>query len=97
MKTYCVYILASIRRVLYIGITSNLGARVDQHWYKAHPDSFSAKYRCNRLVHFEEYSEVTDALAREKQLKSWRRAKKVALIEAFNPDWLDLSYREERR
>ena len=93
MRTYFVYILASIRRVVYIGVTRDLERRVDQHWYKAHPTSFSAQYRCNRLVYFEEYAEITDAISREKQLKSWRRAKKIALIESMNPEWRDLSYR----
>jgi putative endonuclease len=97
VKTYYVYILASIRRVLYIGVTSDLEKRVDEHWFKAHPSSFSARYRCNRLVHFEEYSEVTDAIGREKQLKAWRRAKKIALIESFNPEWRDMSYRNVAR
>jgi putative endonuclease len=92
-----VYILASIRRVLYVGMTSDVEKRIDEHWFKAHPRSFSAQYQCNRLVHFEEYSEVTDAIVREKQLKSWRRAKKVGLIESFNPEWRDLSYRNAWR
>ena len=97
MRAYFVYILASIRRVLYIGITRDLERRVDEHWYKAHPASFSAQYRCNRLVYFEAYGEITDASVREKQLKSWRRAKKIALVESMNPEWRDLSYRDVSR
>lgn len=97
VRLYHVYILASKQRVLYIGVTSDLHKRVDQHWYKkAHPDSFSARYACTRLVHFEEYSEVTDAIARENQLKGWKRSKKIALIESFNPEGKDFSYRAER-
>ena len=54
-------------------------------------EGFSKKYRCNRLVYFEEYTHVLSAIAREKQLKGWRRSKKITLIEKMNPHWLDLA------
>ena len=87
---YHVYILASAHRTLYIGITGNLDLRVAAHQYKVHPFSFAVRYNCDRLVYFEEFVYVQDAIAREKQVKSWRRSKKVALIEAVNPDWVNL-------
>jgi len=90
-KTYYVYIMASQRRVLYVGITSHIERRVYQH--KTHAlDGFTAKYNVTTLVYFECYSSVTRAIAREKELKGWRREKKVALIEADNSKWNDLSY-----
>lgn len=91
MKLYYVYILASITRVLYIGISGNFGQRLAEHRSHKYPQSFTAKYNVTRLVYYEEYTRVQDALTREAQLKSWRRSKKVWLIEQRNPDWLDLS------
>ena len=90
MKLYSVYILASIKRVLYIGITGNFEQRLNEHRAHKYPDSFTARYNVTRLVYFEQFMRVEDALAREKQLKGWRRAKKVALIESVNPSWEDL-------
>lgn len=90
MKLYYVYILASISRVLYIGITGNFERRLIEHRTKKYPKSFTAQYNVTKLVHFEEYTRVEDALVREKQLKGWRRSKKVALIEFANPEWMDL-------
>lgn len=91
MKLYYVYILASIQRVLYIGITSVFEKRLIEHRIKAYPRSFTAQYNVTRLVYYEEFTRVDDAIAREKQLKGWRRSKKVALIERQNPDWNDLA------
>jgi putative endonuclease len=93
MKLFYVYILASITRVLYIGMTSEFERRVLEHQLKTHPRSFTAQYNVDCLVYFEEYTRVVDAIAREKQLKSWRRSKKIALIEGFNPRWADFSTR----
>jgi putative endonuclease len=93
MELFYVYILASIHRVLYIGVTSRFEWRIPEHQMKTHPKSFTARYNVDRLVYFEEYSRVVDAIAREKQLKGWRRSKKIALIEGFNPGWADLSTR----
>ena len=90
MRCYYVYILASIKRVLYIGVTGNLEKRLAQHRAKVDPECFTAQYNVDRLVYVEEYRQVQDALAREKQLKRWSRAKKVWLIERVNPGWQDL-------
>ena len=91
MKLYYVYILASITRVLYIGITGNFEQRLNEHRAHTYPRSFTSQYNVTRLVYFEEYTRVEDAITREKQLKGWRRSKKVALIEGLNPGWTDLS------
>jgi len=91
MHLYYVYILASRSRVLYIGITRDVDARLSQHRSGLHPRSFVSQYKVTRLVYCEEFTDVRQAIAREKQLKSWRRAKKVRLIEAMNPDWQDLA------
>lgn len=90
-KTYYVYMTASKTRVIYIGVTSNLSERIKQHKTKADPQSFTAKYYVDRLVYFETYQQVDNAIQREKQLKKWRREKKVNLIEKQNPKWKDLS------
>src|SRR5208337_4514181 len=89
-RTYYVYILASRSRVLYIGITSRLWARVREH-RSGDFGGFTRQYRVHRLVYFESFSSVNAAISREKQLKRWRREKKVALIERENPTWEDLS------
>lgn len=90
MKQYHVYIMASKRNgTLYIGITSNLPQRVYQHKHKnAH--GFTSKYNVNKLVYFEETSDVNSAIKREKQLKNWHRKWKIELIEKDNPEWEDL-------
>jgi putative endonuclease len=75
---------------LYTGITSDLVRRVRQHKNKTFPNGFTARYVFDRLVYFESHTSRTTAAAREKELKGWRRAKKVALIQAGNPKWLDL-------
>jgi putative endonuclease len=82
--------VASRSRTLYIGVTSNLHKRVFEHKWKEH-EVFTATYNCDRLIWFEGHQDVTDAIAREKQLKGWRREKKIALIERMNPAWVDLS------
>jgi putative endonuclease len=83
--------MASQRRVLYIGITSRIETRVRQH--KSHAfGGFTAKYNVTSLVYFERCGSVMKAIRREKELKDWRREKKIALIEAGNPKWRDLSY-----
>ena len=89
-KTYSVYILASISGTLYIGITSALEEPVFKHKEGLY-DGFTKKYGVNRLVYFESFDDVRNAINREKQLKGWRRAKKIALIERTNPQWKDLS------
>ncbi len=92
MNTYYVYIMASHTKVLYTGVTNNLETRVSQH-KSASPTTFTGKYNVNRLVWYEDYTDIKDAISREKQLKGWRRSKKVTLIEAANPRWVDISYR----
>jgi putative endonuclease len=87
---YFTYIMASRSRTLYIGVTSNLQKRVFQHKWREH-EGFTERYNCDRLVWFQTFSEIGNAIAREKQLKAWRREKKLALIEAANPAWIDLS------
>jgi putative endonuclease len=87
---YFTYIVASRSRTLYIGITGNLRKRVFEHKRKLH-EGFSATYNCNRLVWFERFVGPNAAIAREKQLKGWTRAKKIALIASANPTWIDLS------
>jgi putative endonuclease len=87
---YWVYIVASNSATLYIGITSKLHVRIMQH-KSGEIEGFSSKYKCNRLVYFESLDIVQKAIGREKQLKGWRRSKKIALIESMNPRWEDLA------
>jgi len=88
--SYCTYITASRSHTLYIGVAGDLKKRVFQHKWNEH-DGFTARYNCDRLVWFERQQDVQRAIAREKELKSWRHSKKIALIESFNPTWSDLS------
>jgi putative endonuclease len=88
--SYFTYMMASRSRTLYIGVTGNLHKRVFDHKWKEH-EGFTATYNCDRLVWFESHQDVTKAIAREKQLKAWRREKKIVLIERTNPAWVDLS------
>ena len=87
---YYTYIVASRSRTLYIGVTGNLHKRVFEHKRKMHP-GFSATYQCNRLVWFEAFAYIENAIDREKQLKNWRRSKKITLIQESNPTWEDRS------
>jgi putative endonuclease len=89
-KRYYVYIIASRSRTLYIGFTSEIEVRARQHKAGTY-EGFSKTYHCTRLVYLETFAFVDSAIAREKQLKRWSRIKKLALIEAQNPTWLDLS------
>jgi putative endonuclease len=88
---YFVYMLASHTKTLYTGVTSNLLQRVYQHKKKI-TRGFTSKYNVDRLVHLESTGDVMSAIEREKQIKSWTRAKKVALIQASNPDWKGLAF-----
>jgi putative endonuclease len=87
---YFTYIMASRSHTLYVGMTGDLHERVFKHKWKEH-DGFTARYNCDRLVWFESHQDVTKSIEREKQLKGWRREKKIALIEKMNPAWVDLS------
>ena len=90
MKCGWVYILASKRNgTLYIGVTSNIHERIWNHKQKSVP-GFTQKYGLDRLVYYAQFDRIADAIAHEKRLKAWRRAWKVNLIEANNPEWRDL-------
>jgi putative endonuclease len=91
MKQYYVYILSSKSKRLYVGVTNDLMKRIYQHKSKV-TDSFTAKYNITGLVYFEETENVRAAIAREKELKGWVRARKIELIETSNPRWEDLSF-----
>ena len=85
-NTYYVYIMANSRfTTLYVGVTNDLLRRVFEHRQRTDPRSFTARYNLTQLVHFEECADVTAAIAREKQLKSWSRARKETLINSTNP------------
>ena len=87
---YFVYILSNATRRLYVGMTSDLERRVYQHKNELIP-GFTQKYKIKWLMYFEETSDVKAAIEREKQIKGWRREKKVALIESMNPRWINLA------
>ncbi len=89
-RTYYVYIMANVARTLYVGVTNDLVRRVFEHKNRLVP-GFTSRYGLGALVHFETTDDVTAAIAREKQIKGWLRAKKIELIEATNPQWQDLS------
>ena len=89
MAEFFVYILASRSRRLYVGVTSNLLVRVAEH--RAGLSAFTSRYKIWRLVHCESTTDVRSAIAREKQIKAWTRAKRIALIEQSNPTWDDLA------
>ena len=89
-KAYYVYIMTNKTRTLYTGVTNNLERRVHQHKGKLIP-GFTSQYNLTRLVYFEVFGDVRAAIQREKQIKGWLRAKKVASIIAGNPAWRDLS------
>ena len=90
MKQYYVYMMTNRSRTLYTGVTSDLERWVYEHKGKLVP-GFTAKYRIAQLVYFEVTKDIHAAIAREKQIKGWLRAKKIALIESVNPEWEDLS------
>jgi putative endonuclease len=87
---FWVYIMASKSGTLYIGMTNDIDVRVAQH-KSGEFEGFASKYGCDRLVYYEKYQDVRLAIGREKQLKGWRREKKIRLIESLNPRWQDLA------
>ena len=89
-KFYYVYIMTNRSKTLYTGITSNPAKRVWQHKHSAFP-GFTSRYKLDRLVYYERFVSVGNAIAREKQIKRLLRIKKMALIVSINPDWKDLS------
>ncbi len=87
---YYAYIVCSLSGTLYIGMTNSIDRRALQH-KSGEIEGFARKYHCNRLVYYESFDDVRKAIDREKQLKGWSRAKKIALIESRNPRWEDLA------
>ena len=90
MSEYYVYIMTNRSGTLYIGVTNNLLRRVHEHKNKM-VKGFTTRYNITRLIHFESTEDVNAAIAREKQLKGWKRNKKIQLIETSNPRWQDLA------
>ena len=90
-EKYYVYLITNWNdKVMYVGMTNNLERRIHEHKHKL-VKGFAAKYNVHKLVYFEEGDDVQGAIAREKEIKKWRREKKNNLVEAFNPEWNDLS------
>ncbi len=85
-----VYILSNRSRTLYTGVTNNLERRMYEHKRKI-GSQFAAKYNLTQLVYYEPFGDIREAIAREKQIKGWRRERKIALIESANPEWKDLT------
>jgi len=86
---FWVYILSNRSHILYIGMTNKLRVRVTEH-RKLKPGSFTARYQVTRLVYYEFFKYVNNAIAREKELKKWTRVQKIALVESMNPTWKEL-------
>ena len=96
---YYIYIITNPgRTTLYIGMTSNLGRRLQEHQKnKGNPETFAGRYYCYNLIYYEVYKTPTEAIEREKELKKWSWKKKEALINAVNPDWNFLNYTDDFR
>ena len=92
-RSFWTYLLASRTRVLYVGVTNDLARRVAEH-RAGRGGAFTRHYNIHRLVYAEEHVDVRDAIRREKEIKGWRRERKVALVESVNPEWRDLAERE---
>ena len=91
MKYYFVYIATNKRHtVLYTGVTNNIQRRENQHKEKLNKNSFTSKYNIDKIVHYETFEDIKTAIAREKQIKGWRRDKKIVLIDKYNKKWNDL-------
>ena len=91
MKLGFIYIITNKNNTtLYIGVTSNLIQRIEEHKQKRYQNSFSARYNLEKLVYYETFQMIADAIGREKQLKGGSRAAKIKLIESINPNWNDL-------
>lgn len=92
MKFWYVYIMSNkANGVLYIGVTDDINSRVQEHKIKVYPNSFTARYNCDKLVYFEEYGNGFQASERERQMKKWKREWKINLIQEMNSGWVDLS------
>lgn len=90
MRSYYVYFMASDSGTLYVGVTGDLQGRAGQH-KQGEIEGFTKKYNCHKLVYYEEFEDIEQAILREKQIKRWRRSKKEALIKKMNPSWRDLA------
>jgi putative endonuclease len=91
MKPGFIYIITNKNNTtVYIGVTSNLPKRIMEHKQKKNQDSFSARYNLNKLVYYEQFQMISDAIGREKQLKGGNRTTKDSLINSINPNWADL-------
>ena len=90
---YELYIVTNPQRtVLYTGVTNNLAQRLVEHWMnRGNPKTFAGKYFCHNLIYYEEHNYILNAIAREKEIKGWRRQKKLDLINSMNPDWTFLN------
>ena len=88
-KSYCVYILTNRTGTLYVGVTDDLARRLWQHRSGEFP-GFTSRYGLDRLIYYESFDWIEEAIAREKQIKRWRRDKKIKLIATMNPEWKDL-------
>ncbi len=89
-RIYYIYIMSSLSQTLYVGVSNDLERRVQEH-KAGTPGFFTARYNLNRLVYFEEFSDINEAIAREKEIKRMTRAHKFKLVESLNPQWRDLS------
>ena len=87
---YYIYMMTNRAGTLYTGVTNDLEHRVYEHIHGAVP-GFTSRYSLNRLIYYEETSDVGDAISREKQIKGWLRRKKVELVDSMNPLWVDLA------
>nr|WP_319271510.1 GIY-YIG nuclease family protein [uncultured Draconibacterium sp.] len=95
-KESYVYILTNAgNSVLYVGVTSDLTQRIQQHKSGLFKNSFTSRYRINKLVYYELFQDITDAIAREKQIKAGSRQKKIDLVNSRNPEWEDLMLKKE--
>jgi len=94
-RRYFVYIMANASQRIYTGMTNSLRRRVREHKLKLTP-GFAAKYNITRLVYFESFEDVRNAIEREKQIKAWTRAKRIALVDSTNPKWDDLSRESDK-
>jgi putative endonuclease len=90
VRSYYVYIMSNVSKTLYVGVTNNLERRVWEHRQKQ-IKGFTQRYNITMLVYLEEYVRPDDAIAREKELKGWKRERKLALVRQENPGWLDLA------
>jgi putative endonuclease len=88
---YYVYIATNkTHSVLYVGVTNNILNREDQHRKKINNNSFTAKYNINKVIYYETFTDIYNAIAREKQIKGWKRVKKLELIKSINPEWKNI-------